>query len=281
MGWVRWGRTASTSSAASPTSSSSAVSSPHFEFDSAQLQQQQIASRQSLQQQLFRKPEGNDAILANQGSGLQGMMGGSNFSSSPGSMQPPQQSRKFYDLAQQHASAQDSQHRSQGVEQQMLNPFQQAYYQYAYQAAQQQKTLLAQQQAKTAMLGSASAKDQEIQIGNLKVQVTKQAQVSSSKNTSEQLGCVENQMEQGLESAAEHRNELEAPAQASVSGKPVPVNVLRAMQAQQAPQAVQNMGNNQLLMAAQLQAWALDRNIDLSQPTNANLMAQLIPLMQS
>ncbi|KAK9040613.1 hypothetical protein V6N11_015757 [Hibiscus sabdariffa] len=273
------GRTASTSSAASPTSSSSAVSAPHFGFDSAQ--QQQIASRQSLQQQLFRKPEGNDAILANQGSGLQGMMGGSNFSSSPGSMQLPQQSRKVFDLAQQHDSAQDSQHRSQGVEQQMLNPFQQAYYQYAYQAAQQQKTLLAQQQAKTAMLGSASAKDQEIQIGNLKMQVTKQAQVSSSKNTSERLGCVENQMEQGPESAAEHRNELKAPAQASVSGKPMPVNVLRAMQVQQAPQAVQNMRNNQLLMAAQLQAWALDRNIDLSQPANANLMAQLIPLMQS
>ncbi|XP_039000166.1 ATP-dependent helicase BRM-like isoform X2 [Hibiscus syriacus] len=252
-GVVPVGRTVSTSSAASPTSSSSAVSAPHFGFDSAQ-QQQQIASRQSLQQQLFKKPEGSDAILTYQVSGLQGMMGGSNFPSSPGSMQSPQQSKKFFDLAQQHASSQDSLHRSQAVEQQMLNPAQQAYYQYAYHIAQQQQTLLAHQQAK-------------------------QAQASSSKNTSEKFGRVEKQMEQGAVSASEHRNEFKAPAQAPVSKKSMPVNVLRAMQAQQAQQTVQNTGNNQLGMAAQLQAWALERNIDLSQPENANLMAQL--LMQS
>ncbi|XP_022757390.1 ATP-dependent helicase BRM isoform X2 [Durio zibethinus] len=292
------GRAASTSSAASPSSSSSAVSTPHLGFDSMQQQQQQqqhqqqqqqqqIASRQSLQQQLLRKPEGNEAILAYQASGLQGMMGGSNFPSSPGSMQPPQQSRKFFDLAQQHASAQDSQNRSQGVDQQMLSPFQQAYYQFAYQAAQQQKTLLAQQQAKMAMLGSASVKDQDMRIGNLKMQelmsmqAANQAQASSSKNTSEQLGRVEKQMEQGQQSASDQRNEPKAPAQATVIGQLMPGNVLRAMQAQQAQQNVQNMGNNQLAMAAQLQAWALERNIDLSQPANANLMAQLIPLMQS
>ncbi|MBA0714948.1 hypothetical protein Golax_013886 [Gossypium laxum] len=214
------------------------------------------------------------------------MMGGNNFPSSPGSMQPSQQSRKFFDLAQPHASAQDSQQRSQGVDQQMLNPVQQAYYQYAYQAAQHQKTLLAQQQAKMAMLGSASLKDQDTRIGNLKMQelismqVAKQAQASSSKNTSEQLDCVEKQIEQGPESASEQRNELKAPAQVTVGGKSMPGNVLRTMQAQ-AQQTVQNSGNNQLVMAAQLQAWARERNIDLSQPANANLMAQLIPLMQS
>ncbi|KAE8699765.1 ATP-dependent helicase BRM [Hibiscus syriacus] len=137
------------------------------------------------------------------------------------------------------------------------------------------------------MLGSASTKDQDTQIGNSKMQelismqVAKQAQESSSKITSEQLGHVEKQMEQGPESAAEHRNELKAQAQASVSGKSMSVNVLRAMQAQQAQQTVQNTGNNQLVMAAQLHAWELEHNIDLSQPANANLMAQLIPLMQS
>ncbi|XVE73845.1 hypothetical protein DITRI_Ditri11bG0151100 [Diplodiscus trichospermus] len=289
------GRAASTSSAASPSSSSSAVSTPRLGFDSVQQQQQhqhhqqqqQIASRQSLQQQLLRKPEGNEAILAYQAGGLQGMVGGSNFPSSPGSMQPPQQSRKFFDLAQQHASAQDSQNRSQGVEQQMLNPAQQAYYQYAYQAAQQQKSLLAHQQAKMAMLGSASLKDQDMRIGNLKMQelismqAANQAQASSSKNTSEQLGRVEKHMEQGPQSASDQRNETRPAAQATVIGQLMPGNVLRAMQAQQTQQTVQNMGNNQLAMAAQLQAWALERNIDLSQPANANLMAQLIPLMQS
>ncbi|XVE77163.1 hypothetical protein DITRI_Ditri13aG0039700 [Diplodiscus trichospermus] len=278
------GRVASTSSAASPTSSSSAVSTPHFGLDSVQQQQhqQQISSRQSLQQQLLRKPEVNEAILAYQASGLQGMMGGSNFPASSGSMQPPQQSRKFFDLAQQHTSAQDG-NRSQGVEQQMLNPVQQAYYQYAYQAAQQQKTILAQQQSRMAMLGSQSVKDQDMRIGNLKMQelismqAANQAQASSSKNTSE--GRVEKKMEQGPQSASDLRNEPKPPAPAN--GQLMPGNVLRAVQAQQAQQTVQNMGNNQLAMAAQLQAWALERNIDLSQSANANLISQLIPLMQS
>ncbi|PPS18355.1 hypothetical protein GOBAR_AA02215 [Gossypium barbadense] len=238
-------------------------------------------------QQLLRKPEVNEAILAYQASGLQGMLGGSNFPSSPGSMQPPQQSRKFFDLAQQHASAQDSQNRSQGVERQTLTPFQQAYYQYAYQTAQQQKTLLAQQQAKMATLGSASVKDQDMQIGNFKMleltsmQAANQAQASSSKNLSEQLGRVEKQIEHGPQSATDQRNEPKPPTQGTVTGQLMHGNVLRAMQAQQAQQTVQNTGHDQLAMAAQLQSWALERNIDLSQPANANLMAQLIPLMQS
>ncbi|XP_017603558.2 ATP-dependent helicase BRM-like [Gossypium arboreum] len=283
------GQAASTSSAASPSSSSSAVSTPHWGYDSVQQQQQQaqqqIAFRQS--QQLLRKPEVNEAILAYQASGLQGMLGGSNFPSSPGSMQPPQQSRKFFDLAQQHASAQDSQNRSQGVERQTLTPFQQAYYQYAYQTAQQQKTLLAQQQAKMAILGSASVKDQDMRIGNFKMleltsmQAANQAQASSSKNLSEQLGRVEKQIEHGPQSATDHRNEPKPPTQGTVTGQLMHGNVLRAMQAQQAQQTVQNTGHDQLAMAAQLQSWALERNIDLSQPANANLMAQLIPLMQS
>ncbi|MBA0704416.1 hypothetical protein Golax_016673 [Gossypium laxum] len=195
-------------------------------------------------------------------------------------MQPPQQSRKFFDLAQQHASAQDSQNRSQGVERQTLTPFQQAYYQYAYQTAQQQKTLLAQQQAKMAILGSASVKDQDMRIGNFKMleltsmQAANQAQSSSSKNPSEQI-------EHGPQSATDQRNEPKPPTQGTVTGQLMHGNVLRAMQAQQAQQTVQNTGHDQLAMAAQLQSWALERNIDLSQPANANLMAQLIPLMQS
>ncbi|KAK8288992.1 hypothetical protein V6Z12_D07G161200 [Gossypium hirsutum] len=278
------GRATSTSSAASPSSSSSAVSTPHWGYDSVQQQQpqQQIASRQ-----LLRKPEVNEAILVYQASGLQGMLGGSNFPSSPGSMQPPQQSRKFFDLAQQHASAQDSQNRSQGVERQTLTPFQQAYYQYAYRTAQQQKTVLAQQQAKMAILGSASVKDQDMRIGNFKIleltsmQAANQAQASSSKNPSEQLGRVEKQIEHGPQSATDQRNEPKPPTQGTVTGQLMHGNVLRAMQAQQAQQTVQNTGHDQLAMAAQLQSWALERNIDLSQPANANLMVQLIPLMQS
>ncbi|GAB4861722.1 hypothetical protein Ancab_036975 [Ancistrocladus abbreviatus] len=59
----------------------------------------------SLQHQLLRKPEGNEAILAFQAGGLQGVIGGANFlSSASGSVQLPQQSRKFFDFAQQHGA---------------------------------------------------------------------------------------------------------------------------------------------------------------------------------
>ncbi|GKU96761.1 hypothetical protein SLEP1_g9958 [Rubroshorea leprosula] len=279
------GRAASTSSAASPSSSSSAVSTPHLGFDSVQQQQQQqqIGSRQSLQQQLRRKPEGNEAILSYQaGGGLPGVIGGSNFASSPTSMQMHQQSRKFFDLAQQHGSALEAQNRSQG-EQQTINPVHQAYYQFALQAA-QQKSLAAQQQAKMAMLGSSSSKEQDMRMGNMKMQelmsmqAANQAQASSSKSSSEQFGRSEKQMEQGLQSASDQRNEPKSSSQPTAIGQLMPG---RPMQAPQAQQTIQNVGNNQLAMAAQLQAWALERNIDLSQPANANLMAQLIPLMQS
>lgn len=56
------------------------------------------------------------------------------------------------------------------------------------------------------------------------------------------------------------------------------------MQAPQAQKSVQNTTNNQLAMTAQLQAlqaWALERNVDLSLPVNANLMAQFIPFVLS
>ncbi|GAV64761.1 SNF2_N domain-containing protein/Helicase_C domain-containing protein [Cephalotus follicularis] len=291
------GRATSTSSAAaSPSSSSSAVSTPHLGFDSMQQhhhqqqqqQQQQLGSRQSLQHQLLRKPDGNEAILAYQAGGLQGMMGGNNFASSPGSMQPPQQSRKFFDLAQQHGSPQEGQNRSQGVEQHVLNPVHQAYLQYAFQAAQQRSALA--MQAKMGMMGPASGKDQDLRMGNLKMQelmsmqAAHQAQTSSSKNSSEPFARVEKQIDQGQQPTSDQRNEPKPPAQQMVVGHPMPANIMRPMQAPQGQQSIQNMGNNQLAMAAQMQAvqaWALERNIDLSLPANANLMAQLIPLMQS
>ncbi|CAN1793522.1 ATP-dependent helicase BRM [Linum perenne] len=58
------------------------------------------------------------------------------------------------------------------------------------------------------------------------------------------------------------------------------------MQAPRSQHGMQNMPNNQLLAAQfqamqAMQALAQERNIDLSVPANANLMAQLIPLMQS
>lgn len=280
-------RAASTSSAASPSSSSSAVSTPHLGFDSLQQQQQQ-QQRQPFQQQILRKPDGNEAILAYQVGSLPGLMGGGNFASPPGSMQPPQQSRKFFDFAQQHAISQESQNRSQGVEQQLLNPVHQAYMQYALQAQQKSASVLqSQQQAKLGMLGPASGKDQDMRMGNLKMQElismqsANQAQASSSKNSSEQFVRAEKQMEQPQQQVSDQKGEPKPPSQQTLGGQVMAPNIIRPMQAAQHQQSIQNAASNQLAMAAQLQAWALERNIDLSQPANASLIAQLIPIMQS
>ncbi|KAL6128685.1 hypothetical protein ACLB2K_072040 [Fragaria x ananassa] len=280
----RTGRATSTSSAASPSSSSSAVSTPHLGFDSVQQQQQ----RQQLQQQFLRKPEGNEALLAYQAAAFQGAMGGNNFVSAPGSSQMPQQPRKFMDMAQQHGS-QEGQNRSQGVDQQVLNPVHQAYLQYAFQAAQQKSGLAmqSQQQNKMGMLGPPSGKDQDMRSGNLKMQefnsmqAANQAQASSSKNLSsknslEHFSRGEKQMDQGQPPASDQRSESKPSAQPATGGQFMPGNLMRPMMAPQ--QSMQNMQNNQMTLAAQLQAIALEHNIDLSQP---NVMAQLIPIVQS
>ncbi|KAK7340271.1 hypothetical protein VNO77_20973 [Canavalia gladiata] len=278
------GRAASTSSAAaSPSSSSSAAS--HLGLDSLQQQQQQqIGSRQSLQQQLLRKPEGSEAFLAYQ-AGLQGVFGSNNFPS-PSSMQLPQQSRKFVDLAQ-HGSNQ-----GQGVEQQMLSPAQQAYFHYALQASQQKSALAmqSQQQPKMGMLGPSSVKDQELRMGNLKMQdlmsmqAMNQTQASSSRNSSEHFTHGEKRIEQGQQLAPDQKSEGKPSTQGPAIGNLIPGNTIRPMQALTTQQSIPNAMNNQIAMSAHLramQAWAQERNIDLSHPANANLMAQLIPLMQS
>ncbi|KAI4328811.1 hypothetical protein L6164_021137 [Bauhinia variegata] len=279
------GRATSTSSAASPASSSSS----HLGLDSLQQQQQQIAgSRQSLQQQLLRKPEGNEAFLAYQ-AGLQGVLGSNNFSS-PAAMQLPQQSRKFIDLGP-HGSSQEVQLRGQGGEQQMLNPVQQAYMQYALQA--QQKSAMAmqsQQQTKMGMLGSSSGKDQEVRMGNLKMQdlmsmqAVNQAQASTSRNSSEHFSRGEKQIEQGQQLVPDQKGDGKPSTQGLAIGHLMHGNMIRPAQTPATQQGVQNVVNNPIPVSAQLhamQAWAHERNIDLSHPANANLMAQLIPLMQS
>lgn len=226
---------------------------------------------QSLQQQFLRRPEGNDALLAYQSGGIQGVLGGPNFAAASGSMQLPQQPRKFIDLGQ-HGSPnvpEQSHNRSQGVEQHMLNPIQQAYLQYAYQAAQQKSNLGNPSQQKPGIFG----KDQEMRMANMKMQEmvsmqANQSQASSSRKSSDQVGQSDKQTDQS------HRNEpkLNHPSLISQSAQ------------MQVPQSQQNMMNNQIAMAAQMQAMqalALERNIDLSHPANANVVAQLIPLMQS
>ncbi|CAA2953973.1 Hypothetical predicted protein [Olea europaea subsp. europaea] len=246
---------------ASPSSSSSAVSAPQLAFD----QQQQ--ARQSLQQQFLRRPEGNEALLAHQ-AGKQGSPGGFNFSVGIGSMQLPQQSRNINAMAQLRGPPnipEQGRNRSQDFEQQMLNPIQQAYFQRAFQASQQKSGvgMQSQHQMTPGMFGPHGT-DQEMRTANMRmqellhIQVANQSQASSSKKSSEQIAD-----------------------QPMLLGPTMPVI---PMQGSQAQQNIMKMTNNPNAMAAQLQAMqalALERNIDLSNPVNANMMAQLIPLLQS
>ncbi|XP_028769230.1 ATP-dependent helicase BRM isoform X2 [Neltuma alba] len=285
------------SSAASQSSSSSAVSTSHLGLDSLQQpQHQQIGSRQSLQQQLLRQPEGNETFLAYQ-AGLPGVYGANNFSSpTPGQLS--QQSRKSIDFTQ-HGSSQEAHIRGLGMEQQMPNPVHQAYLQYALQAAQQKSALAmqSQQQTKMGMLGSPTVKDQEMRMGNLKMQElipsqavnqtqcsTPRSSSSTPRSSSEQFSRAEKQIDQGQHQATDHKSEGKSSTQGPSIGHIMPGNMTRPMQVPTATQGIQNVVNNQMAVSAQLhamQAWAHERNIDLSHPANANLMAQLIPMMQS
>ncbi|KAJ8573177.1 hypothetical protein K7X08_009688 [Anisodus acutangulus] len=287
------GRSTVASASASPSSSSGAS---HMGLDQQHLHQQHQQhqqQRQSLQQQFLRRPEGNEAILAFQSGNGHGILGGGNFVGPSGSMQLPQQSRRYMDLGQQHGSPtirEDGQNRSQGFEQQMLNPVQQAYLQYAYQAAQQQKSALGmqhQQQMKMGIFGP-TAKDQDPRIANMKMQelvamqASNQAQASSSKISSEQhFSRGEKQSDQGQQLMTDQRPDSNPPSQPTLLGQTV---ATKPMQAPSSQQSMANMTSNSLAMAAQMQAMqalALERNVDLSLPANANIMAQLIPLMQS
>ncbi|OVA13986.1 SNF2-related [Macleaya cordata] len=250
---------------------------------------------QSLQQQQLRKPEGDEALLAYPARNLHGVMGGSNFPSSSGPMHLPQQSSKF-DLSQQHGSAQireESQNKVQGVEQQhMQNPIHQAYMQYAFQAAHQKSALgnmLQQQQGKMGLLGPPSGKDQDVRPGNLRmqelmsIQAANQSQGSASRKSAEHFVHGEKQMEQGQQPGSDQRNESKPSPQVAGIGQLVPANMMRPVQTPQAQPNIQNLASNQLAMAQlqAMQAWALEHNIDLSLPANANLITQLLPLWQS
>ena len=192
------------------------------------------------------------------------MMGGGNFGSSSGSMQQPQQPRRLFDSPQQQqGSSQEGQ--------QSFNPMQQAYLQFALQAQQQK----AQQQARMGMMGSS--KDQDARMGMLNMQgampmqASNQAQGSSSNPSAEQFARGERQMESG--------HETKPHPQQVGTGQLMPGNITRPMQAPQGPQGVNNMGTNQLAFSQQwqaMQAWARERNIDLSHPANASQMSHIL-----
>nr|GMC91119.1 ATP-dependent helicase BRM [Ipomoea batatas] len=244
--------------------------------------------QQLLQQQFLRRPEGNDPNLAYQAGSVHGFLGVNNFAAPSSSMQLSQQSRKYIDLGQQHNSPNlrnEGQNRSQGFEQQMFNPIQQAYLQYAFQNVQQKSAigLQSQQQMKMGIFGN-TGKDQDTKTPNTKVQdlvslqVTSQSQASSSKMPPEHF-THEKQTDHGHQSMSDQRTELKPPSQPTLLGQVA----MKHMQAPQGQQNIQSMTNNPLMVAQiqAIQALAFERNIDLSNPANAPMMAQLIPLMHS
>ncbi|XP_047315769.1 ATP-dependent helicase BRM-like [Impatiens glandulifera] len=263
-------------SSASPSSSSSAVSTPRLGFDSIPQQQQP--------RQFLRKPEGNESILAFQAGGLQGALGESNFASPSVAAQMSHPSRKFIELAQQSSGAfsrDEGQSRGQGIEHPMHNPLHQAYLQYAFQATQQKSAMgpQSQQGIKTGMLGPPPpAKDQDPNIGNLKmqefIQATNHPQSTSSKKPLERLAQSEKQADQVQHIVIEQRNDMKPPMQ------PMPQllhgNVSRPLQTHLAQPSIQKMANSQATMAAQIQALAFQHNIDLSNPVNVNMMTQFV-----
>lgn len=237
---------------------------------------------QSLQQHFLRRPEGNEALMGYQAGSIHGMMGGGNFAAPTGSVQLPQHHRKFIDLAQQHGSSnirEDGQNRSQGFEQQVLNPVHQAYLQqYAFQAAQQKSPIgmHSQQQMKMGMF-SPPGKDQDIRMGAMKMPAANQAQ-TSSKKPAEHMVRSETHADHSQQNITDQRVGGEPISQPTLLGQTMPS---KPMQAPQSQQHFQSITNNPIAMAAHMQALALDRNIDLSVPGNATLMAQLIPMIQS
>uniref|UniRef100_A0A7N0UTQ1 ATP-dependent helicase BRM n=1 Tax=Kalanchoe fedtschenkoi TaxID=63787 RepID=A0A7N0UTQ1_KALFE len=274
---------ASATSSPSPSSSSSAVSTQRLRFDSIQQQQQ---PKQSLQQQLLRKPDGNETFLGYQAGGAHGVMGFGNYASPSGPMSQPQQSR----INQQHVSPNmrdDTHNRNQGAEQSMMHPVHQAYYQYAVQANQQKSAMGMQvQQAKMSMAGTPSGKDQDVRLGNSKMHemISMQSSNQSSvKQFHEHLIKDERLVDQGHQPTSDQNPESKHSAQSGTVGQLMHSNMVRPPQTPQTSQIVQSMANNPAV-AAQLQAmqaWAHEHNIDITNHANANLMSQLLPIMQS
>ncbi|KAK4786967.1 hypothetical protein SAY86_010800 [Trapa natans] len=224
-----------------------------------------------LPQHFHRKPEGNEAFLAYQAGGLQGVVGATNSFPS-GSSQLSQQFRKMDDLALQHGSNEEGLTRRQSMEPQASNAILQAPFHFAFQSS--QKSISSPQtstQAKIEMTGFASGKDYDARAA-----VMRMHEHGAGSTTSESLASSSKSPEQFALRPMMHPSPMGQFSPASAMRPPQP-----QMLQSPSPQFVQN---NQLAMVAQMQAiqaWARENNIDLSQPENANLIVKLIPIVQA
>ncbi|KAH0470770.1 hypothetical protein IEQ34_000493 [Dendrobium chrysotoxum] len=276
------------SATASPSSSSSAVSAPrHLGFESLQQQQQQqqLALRQLQQRQQLpqvRKPEQEHRLTYNLGA-MHGVIGDGNFPSSSGVPASKFSRNLPHDYTRQLLEKKQIGHALE----QPQNSINQAYAQFTMQAGQQQQRAhgnIPVQQNEFGMMGPPTG-GQEVLAGNLKMQeimhvkAGNQTQLLRFSNSSDHTGCGEKQNEQDHMCDGQ-KNEPMAPKTAT--GQFTPTNMIRPIQSLQS-QGMRNIANQQLMMA-QLQAmqtWAMDHNIDLTHPANANLIAQFLPIFQS
>uniref|UniRef100_A0A1D1ZLS2 ATP-dependent helicase BRM n=1 Tax=Anthurium amnicola TaxID=1678845 RepID=A0A1D1ZLS2_9ARAE len=266
----------------------------HHQQQQQQVQQQQLQRQQQVQLQQhssfrqLRNPEGEEGLLAYQSGGAHGVMVGGSFPTSSSGVPPSQRSRVSIDVPQQHGATQareESQTKVQDVEKHVQNPDHQAYLQYIQ--ATQQKPLGNLQVQQHNKMGTPvpTGRDQDTRTYHMKMpelmslQAANQAHALMLRKSAEHFAHVEKQVEQG-HTGTEHRSELKPPQ--SAIGLLTAATMARPVQPPQSQSGMQNIANQQAAMA-QLQAmqnWALEHNIDLSIPANANLLAQLLPVFQ-
>lgn len=183
------------------------------------------------------------------------------------------------DLPQQQGSLhgrEEKANQAPGSEQHLQNPIHQAYIPYnAFQAAQQKSqgnaVQVFPQSNKMGVVGPLG-KDQDMRINNLKMQelmslqAATHAQASAFRKSTEHFGHGQKQLEVGQTSDSKPQQNMVRPP---LQGQP--------------PTNMSNITANQFAMVQlqAMQAWAMENNIDLSHPNNANLIAQLLPLWQS
>lgn len=236
---------------------------------------------QSLQQQQFRKSVVDETLSGYQIGGIHGgMSSGTSFLPTSGAASASQPTRRLADLPQQQGSLQvreEKANQASGSEQHLQNPIHQAYAPYnAFQTTQQKSsqgnTVQVFPQGNKMGVVGALGKDQDMQINNLKMQelmslqAANHVQASAFKKSTEHFGHGQKQLEVGQTSDSKPQQNMVRPP---LQGQP--------------PTNMSNITANPIAMVPlqAMQAWAMENNIDLSLPNNANLIAPLIPLWQS
>lgn len=243
---------------------------------------------QSLQQQQFRKPEGDQGHLPYQSPSIHGgVMPARNIQPSANFLM-----KNSCNSSQQQGSPQThegNQNDGQGAEQNLRNPLNQAYLQYAYHAAQQKPFTNNQAQhqpGKMTMVTCPSGREKEIRTSGMKMQElmslqsSSQAQASIGKKSAEIFPNAPGK-QIGHMAGGDQREDLK-PQQTGV-GQFVQTNLRPPIHTVQSQPSHANVSNKQFSIS-QFQAvhnWALERGIDMSLPGNVNLIAQLIPSSQS